>query len=321
MIVLDNLPTSMQSDYALAYETRAVHDTATLNLRDYLSKGQPDWIIGIVKPAPGSGSATVPGGYLKAETGEFVAPAQGGAVVVKSGHWRSLGAASGAAPPGGQYAWTEALARHARAADPEDFYSPFSYGGAVVFMQIPNASGRDEFAHARLMLPTWEALAPQALRAAPRLLELSDQLTTRASALQEIGGLVADPNGLTAAMALRVALQSTSALAQRSGSLLAAADVRRLSVFTYLILAMSTTERAQWAAQLANQVQATSDPDRFTAMAYAAFAVTLFKPQSPDAIEDARRLLQLLNERTHTLKLQIAPQGHLALIFKKSGLP
>lgn len=63
------------TEQAIYYQVRATHDVAIWQ-RDWyvVGGGTADWLVVRVEPATGSGSATIPGGYIKTETGELKVP-------------------------------------------------------------------------------------------------------------------------------------------------------------------------------------------------------------------------------------------------------
>src|SRR6266699_2614025 len=109
MMAFDILPPP-EPAAMLIHDARAVYDTASLRFGDFIVEGRPAWVVAIVIPGPTSGSATVPGAYINAETGQFVTPGNAQTVLVKEGKWRALAASQGSAQYGeGAYSWTETL--------------------------------------------------------------------------------------------------------------------------------------------------------------------------------------------------------------------
>lgn len=130
-------------------DLRTIHDVATLRLDDLV----PAWSAAQVVPGPGSGSATVPGAYIEAETGRFVNPAQTALAVSYTGTFRTLAGVGGS----GNYTCTRPLELHQRMPSADDYYSILAYGGTIVYR--PNDG--DGFPGAWLIFPEWIAdIAP-----------------------------------------------------------------------------------------------------------------------------------------------------------------
>src|SRR4051794_707217 len=88
----------------ILHDGRAVHDLAALRFADYEPGGRPPWILATRAPGPRSGSATIPGGYIEAETGKLVVPEGAMTVLVKEGTWKALSSSPpGAHPASGSY--------------------------------------------------------------------------------------------------------------------------------------------------------------------------------------------------------------------------
>jgi len=206
MAYLDALPPDLRPEYALVNEARAIHDTAMLRPADYLPAAGPAWIVAVVNPGSGSGSATVPGAHIEAETGRFLAPSQAEAVVVKTGSWQAVAASNPSEPMGGPYSWTEPLERSVRMPAPEDYYSPFAYGGTIVFRPEPSAGGAEFFGDCGMIFPEWGRSAADALRASPRLTTVFAQAPSDPAALTETARTINGPNGVLAAIAFRMLL-------------------------------------------------------------------------------------------------------------------
>jgi hypothetical protein len=159
------------------HEVRAVQDTAFLELSDYGIPSRPLWVVASVTPDKGSGSATVPGAHIDARTGQFVNPSGGAGVLVKKGQWHASATSDPSVARTGTYSWTEPLDPKTRMVTPEDVYSPFAYGGTIVFRPEPQAEGRQQFGACRMIFPEWQDAAAAALRAGPDLVGV---LTTAA---------------------------------------------------------------------------------------------------------------------------------------------
>ena len=321
MMMLDSLPPDLHAEYALAYEARAVHDTATLRLADYRVGAAADWVVAVLTPAPGSGSATLPQAHLDGATGRVVAPPQAALVETRAGRWAALAAADPSAPNGGAYAWNQALHQGQRRLNPETVYSPFAYGGAVVFLPRTGVAPDQAFGACKLLFPDWARTAGEGLRRAAQLAPLAARGAGDPAVQSELVDLAAGDNSLLATLALRTAMESPARAAARAPGLFNSADARRLSVFVFLALSLPTPDRLAWLQQVASLVSSSADPDRLAAVALAAFSAGLFAGADADTSQASRQVLGQVHLRVTALGLTSAPRSALALIFKKSGFP
>jgi hypothetical protein len=318
MIAIDALPPALQAEYALLYEARAIHDTASLQLAAYGLPLRPAWIVADVKPAPGSGSAMVPGASIQAETGRFVNPG-GPAVLMKHGEWQAVATASPSLTAAASYSWTEPLDPRPRVLTPEHLYSPFAYGGTIVFTPQPAAQGLQQFGACRLLFPEWGRLAADALRGGTRLSDLFARAASDKTSLVEVARLATADDGFTATLAFRTLLAAPVAMSHRAGTLFQAAEVRVLSTFVYLSLIAASVDRSAWTAEVEKLVSETNASDRLLAIAYGSFAVTLFANRDAAAMTAARQILGALRKRVQVLGIPLREHSPWLLIFDKSG--
>src|SRR6266540_7520940 len=111
----------------------------------------------VLKTSSRSGSATVPGAYIKADTGELITPPNADTVIVKEGTWKVIAAAPQAKPPtGNQYSWTESPAEEKRILFPEDYYSPFTHGGTILCRPESNPNSLAAFGRVHLLFSDWD---------------------------------------------------------------------------------------------------------------------------------------------------------------------
>src|SRR5262245_18568693 len=314
---LDAVPPDLHAEYVLMYEVRAVHDTASLQLADYGLPARPLWIVAAVQPEKTSGSATVPGAHIDPATGGAVG-AGGPAVLVKKGQWQAAAAADGSLPRTGTYSWTEPLGQRTRKPTPEHFYSPFAYGGTIVFRPELSAEALAQFAACRLLFPDWKRPAIDALRRGSRLSDLFPRAASEPSALAEVAKMSSASAGLPSTLAFRALLGYPAALAPRAPAFFQSADPKVLSTFVYIALASPTRERSAWTAEIGKLVGATKEPDRLAAIGYGAFAATLFG--DPTAAAGGREIIGALRTRTTALGTPLPKDSPLPLIFKKSGV-
>ena len=321
MTFIDTSPPSLPTPQVVVYEARAVHDTATLQLSDYRPTAESGWIVATVKPAAGSGSATIPGAHIEAETGHLVTPAQSEVVLAKHGGWHAIASGQAGAPASGTYAWNEPMTSSARVSTPEVYYSPFAHGGTVVFQFAPQAEAIQQFGACRLIFPEWAQSVADTLKNSSRIAELIAKLAAQPHAMAEAQQLVLGENGASATLAFRGLLQYAPAFALQAPPLLKMADARRLSIFVYLGLTAAPTKgRAEWFQLLRLQVMETSEPERLLAIAYAAFAVQLFAGQDSGSAHAAQELMQVLHKRVGELGLPMPENSPWTLLFRKNGI-
>jgi hypothetical protein len=321
MILSDALSLQQQTEYAVVREARTVHDTATLQLADYRIAVGSGWIVATIEPTSDSGSATVPGAYIEAETGRYVAPTQAEVTLAKSGRWTSIATGYEHAPSSGHYTWNEPMNRRTRALTPEDFYSPFAHGGTVVFQFEPDAKAAQQFGACRLIFPEWAQSAADTLKMSTHIVELLRKLTLTPLSTMEASKLVHGGNGMLATLAFRGLLQHAPAFDSQAPALLKAADARRLSIFVYLgLTAAPQKDRTEWLKLLRDCVMDTHEPERLLAIAYAVFAAQLFAGQEPGDAHASHELMQLLHKRVGELGLPMPENSPWILLFHKSNI-
>ncbi|SFR44350.1 hypothetical protein [Litoreibacter janthinus] len=133
------------------YELRALHDIARWERGVYNSDA--GWILARIEPAGDSGSATLPGGSISAETGALSVPDDARLSLIKSGRWVRL---SGTAQTkSGDFGWYDPLDEDKRALSPEDVYSPFVAGGKLLFVPNWTEQGDRQFDTPVLVLDEW----------------------------------------------------------------------------------------------------------------------------------------------------------------------
>lgn len=321
MTQADDRPATPSPDIAVLCRARAIHDMATLRTADYSPGGYGRWVIALIRPDPGSGAATVPGAYVDGDTGALVNPTQADAVLVKKGQWETVGTS----PTGsnrGRYEWHEALDRRLRTLSPEDLYSPFVYGGTVVFTLTAPSEDGEPFGAARLLFPEWSRSVEDALNQAPQFERLLTAGIDRAGYFAEVNALLAGHNPLTATLAFRHLLLSPDATLPSAAALLRTDDVRKLAVLIYLALSIpAAAHRAYWDEQITRLLRDTSSPERLLAIGHAAFAVSLFQTGHPSAFASAQTLTRALLGHVRALQIDIERDPAWRRIFNAVTLP
>jgi hypothetical protein len=320
MAILDSVPPELQTEYSLVYEARAVYDTSGLQFSTYLTPVAA-WVVAVITPAKGSGAAAVPGAYIEVETGKLHKTGQSELAVTKEGTWRAIAAADDSILAMANYSWSEPLTRRRRTLTPEDFYSPFAYGGTVLFRPEPAAEGVQRFGDCRLLFPEWGRAAADALKAAPQWEGVLGGAAKDQASLAEVHKLAAGNNGILSSIAFRTLLQSPDPFAVWTPALYKAADTRKLSVFVYLgLVASGPTHRPQWVVEFTKLIRETKEPDRLLGIAYAAFAAYLFSGQDAAIVGAASQILGKLRARLEELGTPVPNNSPWFLIFKKAGV-
>jgi len=271
---------------ALSRDMRSVYDIASLRFKDFVASGKPEWTLAIVTPGLWSGSATIPGAYIVAETGKLVTPPNPHEVIVRKGDWVAIGSAQAPTKKSGSYSWSDPGVEPCHRCPPwrpviEDFYSPFDYSPSgqediVLFRFDPAAKDRKQFVSARLLFDSWTIDVEPAsafVTGHPGLLEDGQTSTNELPILKDI---LSGANRLLAVEAFRELLESrqmTPAMAQeqisKNGNQLRA-------VFSYLILASSATENLP--QQLNQFIHNSYDPATLKSVALGAYTAALMKP-------------------------------------------
>jgi hypothetical protein len=316
MPLIDALPPPQQVEFSVMQETRAVHDVAGLSFADYEADGTPVWVVLRTVPTEESGSATLPGGHIKAETGNLVVPPGAEMVIVKEGSWQLLAAAQSTAPTRGTYSWQEPIRRGTRGFDPENVYSPFEYGATLICRLDPNGTGGDRFRGQRVIFPDWVDAVPEAA------------LATKAGVTPEGGRVpsngrtveeqIRQSNPLLAVFALREALRAGMIAPAAGRDLLVAARPHRIATFVFLMLTASLPEsRAAWFEQVVQATNEQSRPDELYGFALGAFAMTLGQHSDPAIGHRGKEVLAAVKRRLETLKIPGPAPPRLQFMFER----
>jgi hypothetical protein len=294
-------------EQSINYDARAAHDSANWQREMYVADDTPNWLIVRVEPAPDSGAATVPGGYINAETGELEMPAGARTALVKSGRWHRV---DGTAPEAaGNYHWFEPMVEDKRRMDPEDVYSPFVHGGTLLFAPDREADGIEQFGASILLFEDWVAAAPQAIA---MNLPSEDAMAEPSPALRDaLSRARGSENPLVAAWAWRHSLALDS---DRTPAELDMASGHVLAVRTRLMLDVGSEVSVRDVLQA---VGATNDLSRLEAMALGAFSAV----QLPSAGrgKSAREALVAIGEKAHSLDPEGKAGPRLRAILTLAG--
>jgi hypothetical protein len=306
------------------HDARAVCDTAGIRFAGFEADGMPCWVVATLIPDPDSGSASIPGGYIKAETGEFVVPEGVGAVVLKKGRWQVVSQANPTEPTTGSYSWSEPLDQDKRVLTPEDYYSPFAFGGKVVFRpqldaSKPVAESLEQLEPVHLLFPEWSELVQptfEQLRVGDDRLDRTHIEDKDADRFRQ---LVSHENGLIGVIAFRRLIKAKRITTEDASNYLKTSNEGRLSAFTYVMAAMSPREMIrEFMNVAAARVRTAPQLGETQAIALGAFAAALFDANESVVVAEARGVLVAARERLQVMPTRSSSQ--LQLMFKQMGI-
>lgn len=160
-LVLDEIPMDVFRS------VRIVRDLAQFDVLSLRPQGTEAWIVARIQPGGLSGAGHLQGGYIKAETGEFV---DKGArpVILIGGQWKRLELLSGEAPLEGRFEWKEPHVERAfdRRFNIYDTYSVFSgkgNDGTVICRFFADRKGAEQFSSVTAIPDGWERFVKAAL--------------------------------------------------------------------------------------------------------------------------------------------------------------
>lgn len=295
-------------EQAIYYEVRATHDAAIWQRDLYVVRdGTANWLIVRVEPATGSGSATIPDGYINAETGELKMPPGAQTSIVKSGRWHRV---DGTAPEAaGDYHWFDPMVEGKRRMDPGDVYSPFVHGGMLLFAPDKNAKGIEQFGAPVLLFEDWAAAAPQAIATN---LPSEDSMADPSPQLQgALPSMCGSGNPLVATWAWRHSLTLDPDGTQADLNM---ASGHALAVRTRLLLDVGSEASAR---EVMQAVSATHDLLRLEAMALGAYSAAQLPSAGSGA--SAREVLVTIAAKAHSLDPRGAAKPRLRAILTLAG--
>lgn len=312
------IPPSQQVEYALLHDARAVHDTALLRFQIYKVDGVLFWVLGEVTPGPNSGSITIPGAFINAETGEFVTPRDPELVMVKEGMWKVLTTAvQDRQKAEASYSWSEPLNQERRVLVPEDFYSPFTHGGKILFLPTPGESGIEQFGPVHLIFPDWERYIAPASVFIEQHRGLFAEDEARVDNVANLIKLLSSENKLIAVLAFRRLIASKSLTSVIIGKQLQA-ERHSSAIFSYLILTLiEPIEKNPLLQEIIHSIEAAQDIERIRAIALSAFAAGLFHSSDMVIISRCKEVLSATRRRLKELEVPVEKEHDLFLMFEK----
>jgi hypothetical protein len=146
---------------SLYRSVRIVRDLAEFNILNLRPQETGAWMVAEIRPGGSSGGLYMQGGYLKAETGEFVDNGIRPSLVVQvGGQWKRLDLLSGDAPREGRFQWKEPHVERSfdRSFSIYDYYGVFTAANAkaaVICQFFADNTGAQQFASATSIPDDW----------------------------------------------------------------------------------------------------------------------------------------------------------------------
>jgi len=252
------------------YDARAVVDACAAEplAADF---GQ---VRAVLRTEPGvySGSASIEGVFLEAETGRFIDRsgasadlAEHSVIIRYEGSYEILAVLFGPANIlSGQYSWTEPISAYTRGINPADIYNPFGRPGVVICSYYPRESGTP-FDHQRLIPEDWHAHAADS-----RVSQEPDAPTAR--------NWLTSPNDLLFAHAARTLAQAGQLEPQLLESARAQAHGYRRAVLHFVTL--TSGQRPEGTDALDVDLASHDEPDHRRAAALGLLSARLFAPEA-----------------------------------------
>jgi hypothetical protein len=295
------------------HDARAVHDCSRSVFSQFIVNGQPVWMVIELVPGGRSGSGTIPGAHIQAETGQLVTPGGSQPVILKEGQWKLLNSARQADSSGGPYSWTEPMVDK-RTLSPEEHYSPFVYGGRILASRIAGASGIAQFGPVVLLPEGFDRFVAAAFTVAQQTPALLANDGRTREAVARLTALLHQDNDLVAAQAFRTLLEAGGLSTDTLREAVAGARGYRLSMFLYLLL----TGRAggEPSGRIVSSAAERRDADSLRMVALAAFTVATLSPP----VRPTNSLLSSLLTQLKAEKITRGRDAYLDAILAMLGL-
>lgn len=311
-------PAAQAVEYILLRDARAVHDCAFFPLARLAAMAGTGWIVASVSPSESSGSGTIPGAYIDGNSGALVNPSGAAPAVRKEGKWQSVAAFDGKAHTG-RYSWLEPMEIRRRATE-EDLYSPFSYGGTIVFREGAGA-GASQFEDVSVIFPEWSGPVKTALdfaREHPNLLQAGAWTAEETEAARRLLG---DANELLSIAAFRGLLERRLIDAPLLRRTLDFAQGHRRAVMIYAAMVfwperatpLVGDEIAAWLSQ--------AKKEELEPAALAVYTAYVFEPRPPVVMRRARQVANAAKVRVESLAFTPDSDSRLALLLQKLQPP
>jgi hypothetical protein len=292
-----------QIEWLTLQNARAVRDTAFLEFASFLQGGTVVWVLAAVRPYDDSGSATMPGAYVKGDTGELVTPPGAAMIVVVRGQWQRR-AAHSTQPElrTAEYSWTKPFHERQRVPTWEGIYSPFIRGGVVLFTPNAGTKGIEYFGANCVLFPEWAGLVEDAFKqyeSEPALQAAPGDLA------QDRGRLVAlcsAENHFVAIIATRKLIEAKAFRRDLLRHALTAPDEQRRAVTVFLVLTGPDDAGARdLLAEVGAALTSAGPVEQVRSVALGAFSAAL-DPRAGKKVQDrARALLEQVRRKQTSL--------------------
>ena len=312
-------PRRQETATIVYHDARATHDAASLRISDFEIGGHAVWILAKVLPGERSGSATVPGASFNARTGQLETPDNARTVVIKEGTWQAIATSPNEAKEG-NYNWTEPLAQRQRGSAPEDFYSPFASGGAILFRPALGQHGIAQFGPLCLLFMAWAQYVQPAFDFAQQHPGLLDRAAP--ADVAQFRRLVPGTNELLAALAFRQLLLAGGLTQDDVRERLSGAKEYLDAVITYLILTNSgvPSKGPPLAEALDSVIRKSPALDKLRSISLGAFAAALFHSSDSKVTSQSKRLVETVRVRVKELGLRPQDDPYLLYLLSKMDL-
>ena len=309
------IPPPRTAEITVLHDARAVHDCSAFRLSQFIVNGRPAWVVAEIFPGASSGSATLPGAHIQAETGKLVTPRGGQTVIVKEGKWKRLASAAQTEAPNGQYSWAEPLLEK-RVLTPEDQYSPFVHGGTILCSPVPGAPSIQQFGMVVLLPEQWDRYVSPTFSVTQQIPALLTDTTPSAEAVAPLSALLHQDNELLATLAFRTLLETGHLSPEAVREAVSAARGYRLSTFAYLLLTARAPAEGRDGQVLARTGEG-RDAVALRMLTLGAFSAAHLG--GPAAVPRANSLLAALRRQFEAARIPRGRDSYLDAIFDMVG--
>jgi len=313
------MATPPQMEWMTLQNTRAVRDTAYLDFDSFLQGAL--WIVATVRPYEGSGSATIPGGSIRTETGELIIPPGAATVIVVRGQWDQLAAHPARRNPGKvEYSWTRPLDEQPRPMTWEEIYSPFAHGGVILFAPNPDLSGIDYFGANTVLFAEWAKLVEDAFKqyeSEPALRAAPDALAQHRGRL---AALCSAENHFVATIAMRKLINASAFSRVLLRDALAAPDEQRRAVTVFLVMTGPDDVMAKdLLAEVGTALASARQVEQVRSVALGAFSAALDPRASAKVQDRARTVIEQVRRKQSSLGVPAQNDPTLNYILERIG--
>lgn len=307
---------------AVLHDARVVHDTAGFKFNQYEDGGVPSWIVGLISPEPDSGSATTPGQYLDIDTGSIITPLKAETVIIKKGKWLLIDSAIPEKIDSGVYSWNEPLLIEKRILTTEDFYSPFSFGGTIIFKPNPSLQGIGYFGFLQLISPGWIKTIKNDSEYSKKFYNILNEYTdVNDDDKKTLLKLTISDNSFLAVMAFRKLIKAQVLTTQNLTKCIIETKGYKLAVFTYHILNVSESSETEKLTQsIITIIPKIQSLNEIRNIALGAFTFALFENNKSQQVLNAKSILSELKKQTKNMGVTIKHDAKLFIMFEKMAI-